>query len=215
MNWITNKYETLRLKLRKCYIKFTYQRRRTKISCDDFTIISNNCWGGTVYQSYGLKYNTPTVGLFFMTEDYIKFVYNIEEYLRAELKFIDPRESKRYKKEKKEITFPVGRLKDIEIYFMHYKSKEEAEEKWKRRTKRVNWNKILYKFSNQNSCTREHIEQFLKLPVKNKVCFVNKKYDIDGVIYIKQLFQSEDIKASYEPFGNNKEININKIINNL
>lgn len=209
------KYETIRLKLRKYYIKVTYKQRRKKINSEDFTIISNNCWGGTVYQSYGLKYNTPTIGLFFMAEDYIKFVYHIKDYLKADLEFINPKESKKYKYYKKEINYPVARLKDIEIYFMHYKSEMEAREKWKRRSKRINWNKVLYKFSNQNLCTKEHIKQFLELPVKNKICFVNKKINIDGAIYIKQLFESEDIKASYEPFGKNKKVNVNEIINNL
>lgn len=209
------KYETIRLKIRKYYIKATYKMRRKKINCEDFTIISNNCWGGMIYQSYGLQYNTPTIGLFFMAEDYIKFVYNIKEYLSHELVFIDCKESKRYKYTQQVLNYPVAKLGDIEIYFMHYKTREEAQEKWNRRCKRINWNKILFKFSNQNLCTKEHIEKFLELPEKNKICFVNKDYNIDGIIKINQLFDSEDIKASYEPFGNNKKVNINKIINNL
>ncbi len=48
--------------------------RRRRLKHTDFSIISNNCWAGTaVYQPFGLKYNTPTVGLFFMDEDYICF----------------------------------------------------------------------------------------------------------------------------------------------
>ena len=211
------KWESIRLKIRKYYIKYTYKIRRKKINCDDFTIISNNCWGGTVYQSYGLKYNTPTVGLFFLAEDYIKFVYNIKEYLKEELVFINQNESKKYKLTKKEMDFPIAKLKDIEIYFMHYKTKKEAKEKWERRCKRINWNKILFKFSNQNFYTQQHIKKFLELPEKNKICFVNKKYNNNNkeCIYIKQIFSSQDIRASYEPFGKNKRIDINKIINNL
>lgn len=208
-------YETIRLKIRKYYIKATYKKRRNKINCEDFTIISNNCWGGTIYQSYGLKYNTPTVGLFFMAEDYIKFIYNIKEYLKYELDFIEFEESKKYKITQELLSYPVAKLKDIEIYFMHYKTKEEAKQKWERRCQRINWDKILFKFSNQNSCTKEHIKKFLELPEKNKICFVNKNYDIDKVIKIDQLINSEDIKASYEPIGNHKKININNVINNL
>lgn len=209
------KYETVRLKIRKYYIKATYKLRRKKINCDNFTIISNNCWGGIVYQSYGLKYNTPTVGLFFMAEDYIKFVFNIREYLNYELKFINYKESKRYKLLGETLNYPIARLNDIEIYFMHYKTENEAREKWERRCKRINWNKILFKFSNQNCCSKEHIKKFMALPEKNKVCFVNKDFHVDGIIKIKQLFQSEDVKASYEPFGNSKYINVNKLINDL
>ena len=209
------KYETIRLKIRKFYIKITNKIRRKQINCDNFTIISNNCWGGTVYQSYGLKYNTPTVGMFFLAEDYIKFVYNIKEYLSYELEFIEPKESKHTGKSIESLTYPIGKLKDIELHFMHYKTNEEAKEKWERRCKRINWDKMLFKFSNQNLCNKEHIEQFLKLPVKNKICFVNKNYDMEGTIYVKQLFNTENIQASYEPFGKSKMVNINEIINNL
>ena len=150
-----------------------------------------------------------------MADDYVKFVYNIKEYLKYDLEFIDYKKSKKYKKTKQKLDYPIAKLNDIEIYFMHYKTEEEARQKWNRRCKRINWNKILYKFSNQNFCDEKLIKKFLKLPVKNKICFVNKEYGIDGVIKIKQLMKSEDIKASYEPFGNNDKININEIINNL
>lgn len=185
------KYESIRLRIRKIYIRSSCKRRRKEINCDDFTIISNNCWGGLIYQSYGLKYNTPTIGLYFMAEDYIKFVYNIKEYLRYELKFINYKESKIYKINKQELKFPVAKLGDIEIYFMHYKSEKEAKEKWKRRTKRINWDKILFKFSNQNFYSEEHIKNFLDLPAKNKICFVNKNFGIKGTIKIKQLFSQK------------------------
>lgn len=210
------KYETIRLKLRKFYIRLTCNQRRRKIKYDDFTIISNNCWGGTVYQSYGLKYNTPTIGLYFIANDYIKFIYNIKEYLSYDLQFIKFSESKKAKLTGEKLNYPVGKLKDIEIYFMHYKTEEEAKEKWDRRKKRINWNRIIYKFSNQNFCTQKDVENFMKLPSENKICFVNnERYNIEGTIFIKQLFKSKDIKASYEPFGNNKTININNYINEL
>ena len=35
-----------------------------------FTIISNNCWGGLVYQHYNLSYDSPTVGCYFFALTY-------------------------------------------------------------------------------------------------------------------------------------------------
>ena len=55
----------------------------------------------------------------------------------------------------------------------------------------------------------------MELPEQNKICFVNKKFNVNGTIRINQLIKTEDIRASYEPFGNNKYININDVINNL
>lgn len=47
--------------------------RRAKLTNTDFSIISNNCWGGHVYRRYGLPYTSPTVGMYFFSEDYINF----------------------------------------------------------------------------------------------------------------------------------------------
>ena len=36
----------------------------------NFSIISNNCWGGYVYQEQNLPYQSPFVGLFLYAKDY-------------------------------------------------------------------------------------------------------------------------------------------------
>lgn len=44
-------FEGIRLKLKKLYFDSTAKLRRKLLKHTDFTIISNNCWGGFVYQS--------------------------------------------------------------------------------------------------------------------------------------------------------------------
>lgn len=211
-------YEGIRLKIRKSYINLTAKYRRKKIIHDDFTIISNNCWGGMIYQSYGIENKTPTIGLFFMAEDYIKFVYDIKKYISLTLKFIEPEETKYieyFKKHDKFGKYPIGRLGDIEIHFLHYNSNEEALTKWNRRVKRINWDKIIFKFNDQNLCTPELIKKFCELEVKNKICFTTKQYNYKNLYHIKSLFKYPHIKASYEPFGKSFYVNINNLINKL
>ena len=70
--------------------------RNLSLKSDKFTIISNNCWGGLVYQRYNLPYNTPTVGLYFFADDYIKFVSDLDYYLSLKLNFIDVEKSRHY-----------------------------------------------------------------------------------------------------------------------
>jgi uncharacterized protein (DUF1919 family) len=73
-------YEGLRLKILKFKrVRFAEQRRK-KLTQTDFTIISNNCWGGMIYESYNLPKESPTVGLFFMASDYIRFLDHLKEY---------------------------------------------------------------------------------------------------------------------------------------
>lgn len=74
-----------------------------------FTIISNNCWGGIVYQHYNLPYDSPTVGLYFYADEYIKFVSNLHYYLSQEITFISYEQSK-YKDDivrKKQTSKPI------------------------------------------------------------------------------------------------------------
>ena len=73
---------TTKRKLRKI-ISFI---RRIGLKNRDFTIISNNCWGGFIYDIFGLKYQTPTIGTYFFSEDYVKFVNNLDYYLGLDVK---------------------------------------------------------------------------------------------------------------------------------
>ncbi|WEG13388.1 DUF1919 domain-containing protein [Pullulanibacillus sp. KACC 23026] len=212
--------ETIRIKLRRYYMKKTSNLRKKKIKNTDFTIFSNNCWGGFVYQSYGLAYNSPTIGLFFMAGDYLKFISEVNKWVYAELEFIKPENSKyssHFKNWDKFGTYPIGKFagSDIEIHFQHYNSEDEAYNNWKRRTNRINWNKVLYKFNDQNLCTSDHIRKFSNLPHKNKICFTSKDYSIPNTYHIKCPKRYSEIQTSYEPFGNSRVINVNKLINSI
>ncbi len=87
-------YEGFRLKVSKYWRKGFAQARQKKLLGKDFTIISNNCWGGMIYESYNLPKNSPTVGLFFFAEDYICFLKDLKGFVTAHLKFIRPEDSK-------------------------------------------------------------------------------------------------------------------------
>lgn len=209
-------WESMRLRKNKFLRDVFSNFRRKKLKSEKFTIISNNCWGGTIYESYNIKKQSPTVGLFFESSDYIKFITNIKEYLKIELSFIDYNKSKRYKKGLNDNCI-VGLLDDIEIYFLHYSSQEEALEKWNRRITRINYDKILFKFNDQNGCTKQNVVDFLKLPYKNKIFFTVNNYNIkdDRIIVLKKIKGQNNVMASQEPFGKSKYIDVTDLINNL
>lgn len=214
--------ETIRLKIRnKVYLPLTKNLRRKKLKDNNFTIISNNCWGGTVYESYGIKKLSPTVGMFIMPEDYLKFVADLDYYLKQPLEFIDPDDSKWRKilQEKSNWkTYLIGRIGDIELQMLHHHNEDVARRKWESRIKRVNKNRLIFKFNDQNGATREQIERFMELPLEHKLCFVaTQECKVnDDVIFIKQPRKySEGVKASREPFGKSRYIDLTKYINNI
>ena len=159
--------------------------KKRKLKCKNFTIISNNCFGGVFYRNNALEYLSPTCGLFIMPKDYIKFIYSMDSYLNIDLVEISIDESS-YSDYLKSINYKgtIGKIDDIEIMFMHYNSFKEAKEKWVRRSKRINYNRIIYKFNDQNNCTYDDLLAFQKFPAKNKLCFTAKKYkNVDSIVF--------------------------------
>lgn len=163
----------------------------------EFTIISNNCWAGHVYRYFGLPYSSPTIGLFFFSEDYIKFVSDLKKYLALDFKFITYKES-RFRKELETyggecIECPIGILGDIEVVFLHYKTPEDALKKWNRRKSRINWDNIYYKMSEMNLCTQEHLAVFDELPTSKKVVFTTKNYHLKSQVIWGDSFMEDSI----------------------
>lgn len=149
--------------------------RRKKLHNDSFTIISNNCWAGTVYRYFGLPYLSPTAGLYFFASDYVKFVSNLRYYIGLPLRFISISES-RYAEEltrRGEQDKIIACLDDVEIVFLHYSTPQEAEEKWKRRCARINWDNLFIKFSEMNECSETDIQTFDAINFPNKICLMS------------------------------------------
>lgn len=149
-----------------------------KLITPDTSIISSNCFAGRIMQDLGMQYNTPTLGLYFFADDYIEFLSNLKYYLtEAKLEFL---EQSRYplaneRREKWIHWYPIGILGGkVEIQFLHYHTEREAANKWYRRSRRVNFDKLLVIGMEQYLTTVEHIKQFDALPFKNKIFFSSK-----------------------------------------
>lgn len=167
---------------------------RKKIRNKDVTIISSNCIGGLIYNDCGLKFNSMTINLFFEAEDFIKFVEKLEYYLNLELVEI----------KLDNYNYPIGMLGDLKIHFVHYKSFDEAKNKWDIRKKRVNYENILIIMTDRDGCNNQLVNRFHRLPY-NKVLFSCKKYnEYEDVIFMSEfegLEQVGNITNFYSIFG--------------
>lgn len=156
----------------------------------DFTIISNNCWGGGIYEDLNIEYKSPTVGLFFYAPCFMEFLESLDKFLSLDLKFISESKysiSNTYRYSHNNF-YPIGILDNVEIHFLHYNSEAEAKEKWDRRKMRINKENMYVKFCDRDLCTTELIERFEKLNFKNKVFFSSKKIStIKSAIYLPQF----------------------------
>lgn len=178
----------------------------------NFTIFSNNRLGGVFYHDAGREFTSPLINTAMDGEDFLKFVMNPKYYLNCDMEFIEwPGRN-----------FPIARLDDIEINFVHYKTKEECIEKWNRRKKRIVWNNIFIVATDQDGMYQENcLRKFNELPYNNKIMFVANEYpQYDWAILIKPFknrFQCRITTAFADMKGNRyyeKAFNIAEWISN-
>lgn len=164
---------------------------RLKLKNHSFSIISSNCTGAFITHDLREQFRSPFVNLYLLPKDFIKFCKKMKYYLELPLNFTT----------EEGIDFPIGFLDDIRVYFTHYKSQEDAEQKWNTRKQRINFDNLFFIFSNRDGCTYEDLAEFDALPYKNKVAFTNKKYpELKSCFYIKGFDNQETIGQLY-PFA--------------
>ena len=188
----------------------------------DFSIISNNCVGGYIYQHFGISYKSPTEGLYFTTDDYLKLVERPEHYFTHDVVLIDAQDST-LAKQGKNIDYPVGKIDDVEIYFMHYPNPQEALNVWRRRTSRINFQKLFFLLTETTTVNLEQIKEFGRLLnanantiMKKGMCLTLSNYDIPHTTYVPNVPRNKANGFVYwEPEIVMKSIDWTKILNYL
>lgn len=187
-------------KLKHQYFLAKRKSDRILLKNKDFTLFSNDCWGGELYQYFGLEYNTPFIGLYVMAPCYIQFLKNPYYYLSLDLSFVQVSKYQEVEltRSKKVNRFPVGILDDIEIQFMHYSSEEEALEKWNRRKQRINKKNLFVKFDGSKDAATYHlVKEFDSLPYR-KICILSKPIpEVSSAVYVSD-WESDGAKMFYK-----------------
>lgn len=154
---------------------YIQKKNRKRLKNRDFTLLTSNCLGGIIYHELGLKFLSPTINIRMDSPDFIKFVANIQDYLINELKFIHSEEP-----------FPVAYLGDVRINFVHYKTDDEAMQKWEERKKRINWDNVWIITNDLDGVTEKDLEKLQNIKyAKGIVVFSQKCYH--SYNFIKQI----------------------------
>jgi len=185
--------------IKKLYDIYKGIHYRKLLKNGNITIISNNCIGGFLYQKYGIKYYSPTIGLQFTQEGFLKLCKNLEYYIQEELMESEDKMLEDFiKLGGTGVDFPVGKLGDIIIFFQHYKTFEEAKIKWDERKSRINKNRIFFIFVGYDNTPKGIFEEYDRLPLKNKLLLTNKR-----IIESKNiLIMNNGKKAWFEEMDN-------------
>ena len=163
--------------------------RRRRLKNHNFSIISNNCVGGIMSHDLHERFNSPTVNLWFTSDDFFVFTRDLDYFLKADI--IETFESG--------IGYPIGRIYYnegfITLYFTHYKCFSDAVEKWRERAERVDKNNLFIVFEypaiNDDFDEQEKVKkQFDSIPYKDKI-MITKQSDIssENIVHM-QLYDS-------------------------
>lgn len=159
------------LALRKIYNHLN----RIRLKNRDFSLIASNCNGGCILHDLALPFNSPFVNLWMKPSDFIKFCQRVDYYLAQTFVFV----------KEDGISYPIGQLDDIRVYFQHYKNAEEAEKAWRRRAARINKGNLFFLCTDRDGCTYDDIRAFDSLPYPNKVIFCHREYpEFRSAVYI-------------------------------
>lgn len=153
-------------------------------------------------QDLHMRYNSPTLGLYFMYPDYIEFLSRLEYYLtEARITFAEHSKYALGDERRAAWThwYPIGLLGgNVEIHFLHYHSAEEAATKWYRRAARVNFNKLLIIGMDQNLCTPQDMEAFNRLSFRNKLFFSSRNVQGESILFMKEFSACGQVGDPYK-----------------
>lgn len=170
----------------KCNL-FAVLRRymlRKKLHNSNITFLCPNCIGGILFHDLGLKFMSPTVNLMIKQPDFVKFVLNIDYYLKQDFHFFDHPEYK----------CPCAYLGDICVHFTHYHSEKEAEAKWKDRVTRIQKDNIFVFLEERDGLTKDEILELKKLKVKGLLVFTANEYkDVPYTVNIKKYENNGEV----------------------
>lgn len=149
-----------------------------KLKESRISIISNNCWGGTIYNTLGIECLSPFKNLFLKDDSYLRMLKNLDYYLGCKPEFggleTDVHNGNVY---------PILKLDDVQIHCNHDSEYETAVQKWNRRLMKLNReNLFIEMYTEDEECAHEFIRM---QKFKKKICFVPFKS------YEKGLYELE------------------------
>lgn len=148
------------------------------------TLITNNCWGGIIYNNYKMEFRSPTINLQILPEEFPDFCEHLKFYMKREL--IEYKNLSYWHEDFLHHMFgeelpncPLGLIGDIMVVFQHYETFDEAKELWNRRRDRIDYDSIGYMFHVRDYTYSAPARDFIKLKLPNSVCATQEFY-LDG-----------------------------------
>ena len=183
MNVFEKMCNKIQYKLKKKYNAIYEKNLQRRLKSDNFSIICSNCIGGIIYHRLGKEFLSPTINMWFLQGDFLKFVENLPEYIEKDLVFIDSK-----------YDYPVAKLGDIRLYFNHAKTEEEARHNWIKRKNRINYDNLFVIMYDRDGITQKDIKRLENIQCKNKVVLSDKHFP--NIDYVVTMSPTERVNGS-------------------
>jgi uncharacterized protein (DUF1919 family) len=155
-------------------------KMRRRLKNTDFSFLVPNCLGGILLHDLGLRFQTPTINLMMTQTDYLEFTIHLCDYLAGEFQFIDGID-----KNYPSALLHAQGVKPITIHFTHYSTAAQAEEKWRERANRINYDNLFFFIEERDGITRRDFERLAELPARGIVAFTCNEYkDLPYTVYL-------------------------------
>lgn len=199
-------WEPLKVWRRKLAARLMQARVRSR----DFSIISNDCFGGMAYEELAMRYESPFVGLFIEPDDYLRLLRDLRSSVERSIQFLERSRHDHINRFREEIQrpYPIGVIgEDVEIHFLHYPSREAAESKWRRRAARIHWSQLRVKMAwHEHPQIEGLLQEFATLPLESKLiiapiqlggtdCVALRDFSTDGTQQYWRAHRAFDVAA--------------------
>lgn len=185
---LTTMFSLAQKVLNKSLRKVINIQNRWRLQNHSMSVLSINCNGALILHELREQFRSPFVNLYLSPADFLKYLKNMPYYMQVELTFISS-----------EKNYPVAKLDDLTIHFMHYHSVQEAASKWAARTNRINLDNLFIMMTDRDGCTYQDLQEFDRLPFKNKVVFTHKPYpELKSALYVRGFEDKTQVGDLFE-----------------
>ncbi len=170
-----------------------------KLKESNLTIVSNNCWGGMVYKTLGLRCISPFRNLFLFDDDYIKLIKDFNHYISIKPVFCCKEIDLHSRKE-----YPVLKIDDIKIHCNHDNDYQIAIDNWERRKIRINPDNIFFEMYTSDPNAANNFTDLIAN--KKGICFVDWESNNEKMIYLEkvnglELWEMVNANAALSTYG--------------
>lgn len=149
------------------------------------TVICNNCTGAMVLHDFGLSFQSPFVNLFIHPDDYIKILKNIKYYCSLDADIKDVTYGEKYPK--------MLINNSVIIHMRHYKTFQEAIDKWKERCGRIDYDNLYIIMVKRDGCSINQLKEFDSLNYNHKILITPTQYGLKSEFVIPDCKENEDV----------------------